>query len=316
MPFGPRLPRIASWADSLPRIRERHHRIADLVGVALFRGQKAAISRPQQLAGNVLWMLDSMPQSGQADPQRTGTPQNHAPGGNVWPALTSRGHFSRVSYGPSFHRRIEPSSDPNVVHLLASRSRVHQWWLSRAWNQIFRVLLLPGSAPSGFCSCVVFGAPSLSAHFCRCGRPLDVRGHHRSACGRAGVLGRRGFPLESAAVRLCREAGGRVSVNVLVADLDLLPHGWFDNWKIEVVVDGLPLFHGAQLAVDATLVLSEGMGVLVASVLTTMEQVWSKHDARRKTPTQSWPAHGAAEHVWWCWVAKLVGDGPMRLEIS
>ena len=50
--------------------------------------------------------------------------------------------------------------------------------------------------------------------------------------------------------------------------------------------------------------------MLVASVLTTMELLWSKRDARRKTPTLSWPAHGAVERVWWCWVAKLVGDGP------
>ena len=85
--------------------------------------------------------------------------------------------------------------------------------------------------------------------------------------------------------------GGRVSVNVRVADLDLLPPGRIDDRKIEVVADGLPLL------------LSEGMGVHVTSVLTTMEQLCSKHDARRKTPTLSWPAHGAAERVWWCWVA-------------
>ena len=60
--------------------------------------------------------------------------------------------------------------------------------------------------------------------------------------------------MESAAARICREAGRRVSVNVRVADLDLLPPGRIDNRKIEVVADGLPLFHGAQLAVDATLV--------------------------------------------------------------
>ena len=114
---------------------------------------------------------------------------------------------------------------------------------SRLELQIFRVLLLRR----------LWCPLPLSTHSCRCGRPLDVRGHHRAACGRAGVLGRRRFPLESAAARICREAGGRVSVNVRVADLDLLPPGRIDNRKIEVVADGLPLFHGAQLAVDATL---------------------------------------------------------------
>ena len=163
-----------------------------------------------------------MPQSGemlpegrdQADPQRTGTPQNHVSGGNVWPALTSRGHFSRVSFGPSFHRRIEPSSGPNVVHLLASRSLVHLWWSSRAWNL----------RSSGFCSCVVFGAPSLSL-LTSAGAAVPLTSVATTGQLVGGRLGRRGFPLESAAARVCPEAGGRVSVNVRVADLDLLPPG-------------------------------------------------------------------------------------------
>ena len=49
----------------------------------------------------------------------------------------------------------------------------------------------------------------LSACRCRCGRLLDVFGHHRAACATVRVLGRRGFALESAAARVCREAGTR-----------------------------------------------------------------------------------------------------------
>ena len=94
----------------------------------------------------------------------------------------------------------------------------------------------------------------LSSRSCRCGRPLDSSGHHRAACAVAGVLGSRGFTLESAAARVCREAGGRVSTNVRVQDMDLAAPNPLDNRRIEVVVDGLPLFHGAQLAVDTTLV--------------------------------------------------------------
>ena len=49
----------------------------------------------------------------------------------------------------------------------------------------------------------------LSARACRCGRPLDVLGHHRSACVVAGTLGLRAFPLENAAARICqRQVGG------------------------------------------------------------------------------------------------------------
>ena len=88
----------------------------------------------------------------------------------------------------------------------------------------------------------------LSSRSCRCGRPLDSSGHHRAACAVAGVLGSRGFALESAAARVCREAGGRVSANVRVQDMDLAAPNQLDNRRIEVVVNGLPLFHGAQLA--------------------------------------------------------------------
>ena len=45
----------------------------------------------------------------------------------------------------------------------------------------------------------LFGVLLLTAHHCRC----------------------RGFPLESIVARICREAGGRVTTNVLVRDLDI-----------------------------------------------------------------------------------------------
>ena len=94
----------------------------------------------------------------------------------------------------------------------------------------------------------------LSARSCRCGRLLDVLGHHRAACGTAGVLGRRGWVLENMAARVCREAGGRVRVNVFVRDMDLHDFNLLDGCRLEVVVDGLPLWNGAQLAIDTTMV--------------------------------------------------------------
>ena len=54
--------------------------------------------------------------------------------------------------------------------------------------------------------------------------------------------------------RICREAGGRVTTNVMVRDLDLEHLQGPDGRRLEVVADGLPLFGGAQLAVDTTLV--------------------------------------------------------------
>ena len=92
----------------------------------------------------------------------------------------------------------------------------------------------------------------LTSRKCRCGHRLDKFGHHRAACSRVGVLGKRGFPLECAAAQVCREAGGRVSTNVFVRDLAAF--NALDNRRVEVIADGLPLWHGAQLAIDTTLV--------------------------------------------------------------
>ena len=86
----------------------------------------------------------------------------------------------------------------------------------------------------------------LSSRSCRCGRLLYVSG--------AGVLGSRGFPLERAAAQVCREAGGRVGVDRYVRDVDLGAFNSFDERRIEVIVDGLTLWHEFQLAVDTTLV--------------------------------------------------------------
>ena len=95
---------------------------------------------------------------------------------------------------------------------------------------------------------------SLSVRSCRCGRPLDALGHHRAACATAGVLGRRGWALESVAARVCREAGARVQTNVFVRDMDFANYENLDGRRLEVVADGFPLHGGAQLAIDTTMV--------------------------------------------------------------
>ena len=61
------------------------------------------------------------------------------------------------------------------------------------------------------------------------------------------------MPIERMAARICREAGARVTTDTFVRDLNL-DAAVRDNRKLEVIANGLPLYHGAQLAVDATLV--------------------------------------------------------------
>ena len=98
-----------------------------------------------------------------------------------------------------------------------------------------------------------------SACFCLCplahaDRQLDQFGHHPAACSEAGVLGTRGFPLECVAAQVCREAGARVTPNAFVRDLDVGAFNALDGRRIEVIVDGLTLWQGAQLAINTTLV--------------------------------------------------------------
>ena len=69
---------------------------------------------------------------------------------------------------------------------------------------------------------------------------------------RRGFWSRRGFAPESAAARICREAGGRVATNTHVRDLDV-PVPANDGRRLEVVVDGPPFYGVAQTAVDTTL---------------------------------------------------------------
>ena len=68
----------------------------------------------------------------------------------------------------------------------------------------------------------------------------------------------RAIPLERAWARVCREAGGRVKTNSYLRDLNLTRGHTTDERRLEVVVSGLPLHHGAQVAVDATLVSPVG----------------------------------------------------------
>ena len=79
----------------------------------------------------------------------------------------------------------------------------------------------------------------LSARSCRCGRPLNVLGHHRATCETAGVLGRRGWVLENVAARVSREAGGRVRVNVFVRDMDLHSDGRGWKWWLTACRSGM-----------------------------------------------------------------------------
>ena len=93
----------------------------------------------------------------------------------------------------------------------------------------------------------------LAAATCHCRRVLDVFGDHWAACPRSGLLRPRTVPLERAAACVCREAGATVACNVRIRDFNLELDRLNDR-RIEVIANGLPLWGGAQLAVNVTLV--------------------------------------------------------------
>ena len=121
----------------------------------------------------------------------------------------------------------------------------------------------------------------LSSRFCSCGRPLDVLGHHRATCGKVGVLSRRGYAVVSTVAQICRESGARVSTNVMVRNFDIA-QGNADSRRLEVVAEGLSLFGGVQLALDAMLVSAHhGDGTPVRKA-DTLNGVALKYARKRK----------------------------------
>ena len=234
----------SSWADCIHMIRQRHPSVAETLITGIHRGPTPCFAPVRTCQGTLeeagleipSWrtLADTPPQREDgAEPAEPKVEWQHRATRcledqhlrvQLWPTLTNPVRALMRS-------QCGPLASAALTALPTNRA-------TRLDPQPFRMWLCP---------------LPLSSRTCRCGRLLDVYGHHRAACSRAGVLGTRGFPLERAAAQICREAGGRVGVDRFVRDLDLVAFNGFDQRRIEVIVDGT-LWHGAQLAVDTTLV--------------------------------------------------------------
>ena len=220
----------ASWADTLPMGRSQT--------------SSSGTGGGQWICGAIMARLDS-----RAAPSTEGARVPRAGWAKGWMATRSckpRGEAvpNNVGFTTAF-----PVTKGHV--------EVPEWTSGRSCLLCF-ARFSPDAFPASFVPCPLAATPcssfTLTLRSCRCGRPLDAFGHHRAACSKSGVLGRRGFAVESAASRVCREAGARVATNLFVRDIDLGVPNEGDNRRLEVVADGLPLFGGVQLAIDATLV--------------------------------------------------------------
>ena len=196
----------ASWADCLRMVRQRHPDVAELMITHLQHGTAPCFRSVQECGRSLAeaglqmppWLeLSESPPVMEVDPEPNPTKvgwQRQAVKqmeqafiqNEVWPTLDDSARaLMRSQHGPL-------ASAPFTV-LPTSR-------VMRIEAQSFRLLL---------CRRLRF-PPPLSLRTCRCGRQLDSFGHH-AACQVAGVLGRRGFPLECAAAQVYREAGARVT---------------------------------------------------------------------------------------------------------
>ena len=108
---------------------------------------------------------------------------------------------------------------------------------------------------------------------------------------------------------LCREAGARVSTNVYVRDLDLPAPNVHDARRLEIIAEGLPIFGGAQFAIDTTLVqLTIVTEPPDRAPQPGMAQQWLRLITGRKPLTQSlWVRE--MEQSWLCWHWKLAAGG-------
>ena len=199
----------ASWADSLSMIKARHPVVAERIIGSLNNARPAgpcirsAVLAAFQLMGIEGFEVPSW--EALADGLRTNSrePEDTEPGGfkHGWQHEAAsrverhhRDHMVMPTWADHEKGLMRSQSGP-FAGVALSVAPIN--FLTRIDPSLFRVLLLRR---------LRLPLP-LSLRFCRCGRPLDPCGHHRAACSRAGLLGRRGFAAESAAARVCREAG-------------------------------------------------------------------------------------------------------------
>ena len=99
-----------------------------------------------------------------------------------------------------------------------------------------------------------------------------------------------------------------MTTNVLLRDLDVGMHNVADGRRLEVVADGLPLFGGAQLAIDTTLVCALRRGGNPTHNAANEDGAALRRARQRKVRT--YPDTHAPS--WWSSPWKWVGGGLRR----
>lgn len=247
----------ASWADSLPMIHRRHPAIAAYIqqSLDLPADTEALADCLQEARAARLVLLregfsSSWPTGAQvvagARPRQpeAAEPGEWAHGWQFWAASARDAHAREELFASQ-------SGDPAFCALVRSQS-------GRGGGRVFTVL--PTSPATALSSAEL---RMLLLRRLRLPLPLWQPGAAAvDAIWTSRVTTGQLAPLAASCVcgpshwrRLSgHEAGARVAEDVLLQNVSLQGVSARDSRQIEVVANGLPLWHGAQLAVDATLV--------------------------------------------------------------
>ena len=244
----------ASWADSLEMIQKRHPEVANrfVSNLKDEHAQSDCLWRVAECRHQLQGLGMEVPEwSSLAEGARPGKP----------PAEEEEPGFFKYGWQHVAAKVVDDGRRSNCLEALDENNQAHLRSQSgpgagaalcaiptskelRIEPHLFRTILLRRLRQPLPISCKL----------CKCHRFIDPLGDHLASCATCGVLVRRSYAQESAVARVFREAGGRVRSNVLLRDLNISRINLDDGRKIEVIVDGLSLYHGKQLAVDATIV--------------------------------------------------------------
>ena len=228
----------ASWADALSMIQTRLPEIADAAMRQMeAREATGCLAELQEFVGRPQW-ADLRP-----PPSTVAEPGEWQHGWQYYASSSLEHHFretvvlAQSSAADQAHLRSH--AGPGASAVLCGAPTKPEFQLQ----------------PSGFRTAVLerMRLPlDLTEAFCECGGVIDSQGRHRAACPRSGRLRSRAVAPERTMARICREAGAIVRVNAKLRDMNVTVSAQ-DEREVEVLVSGLPLEHGSQLAVDVTL---------------------------------------------------------------
>ena len=92
--------------------------------------------------------------------------------------------------------------------------------------------------------------------------------------------------------------------NMMVRDMDLAAPNPNDSRRLEIVADGLPLFGGAQLAIDTTLVSVLHCDGSARARVAHVDSAAVAVARRRKNGRTPNSLGNVRARDWWCWQAR------------